>query len=459
MKTIVLIISFLISFCFVFSQEDSTKEKVSVEFELIMAAYNGDADYTLRLLKEKVDINTFSSDDLTPLQYAILGGHEKTVKVLVANGADINLHKSYKLPPLTLSIINDFHKITEYLLYKGADTENTDFQNNTPLSYAAAYDFIPAMNLLLSYGAKIEHKNYYGESPLWIASYYGNINMVYELLLAGADINSQNSSGVSPLMAKAVNNDTLLLNYLLVNKAKSELENNQHQTALDYTVLFNEKESFDILKLKSQLSKSQYKNLMRNAYLSNSFSLARSIGKQEKILFLKPVPYSFQFSYGIMFSQNDAIYNHQLIFSENRFRLNIRGGIDARYHWQRANYEYFEGMEFQFWEKRTLYHIGIDKQIRINKGRFHKNAWYYIGIRTNYTTTRFRGSDWNNEAYLSYSPYIGYEKSAQFFGWGFRYIWYETSSLSLNNNYFQIYYTFILKNYKPKKSEISCSFD
>jgi ankyrin repeat protein len=62
------------------------------ETELFSAIRQDDPDIVRQLLREKsIDINVRGGGGQTPLMHAVLGGKEKSVKVLLEEGADVTI--------------------------------------------------------------------------------------------------------------------------------------------------------------------------------------------------------------------------------------------------------------------------------------------------------------------------------------------------------------------------------
>ena len=120
-------------------------------FNLIIAAEKGYDEEILKLLKKGADINTTTSDGVTPLMYAVQNDHLNVAKILLLNGADPNI-KPYKRPPaLIVAVSNISFDISELLIRKGADINIQDNNGRTALMHASANGSIQIVDLLLYY--------------------------------------------------------------------------------------------------------------------------------------------------------------------------------------------------------------------------------------------------------------------------------------------------------------------
>jgi ankyrin repeat protein len=164
--------------------------------------------------------------------------------------------------------------------------------NDVPLSvYAIEYKHWPLFELLIDQGINIEHKNTYGESyvtqllmsdsdklniarilnkllerklninaqddrgntALAFAVYLANRDKAYKkvslLLASGANPNIAAYDGYTPLMDMARAGNKSLVLMLLEYGAKTELQDNRGQTALDYAIQQGDKDIIALLKV------------------------------------------------------------------------------------------------------------------------------------------------------------------------------------------------------------------
>lgn len=429
---------------------------VTLEFEMVMAAWKGDSAYTIRLLKEGADVNSVSYDGISALMYAVQEGHLAVVKILAANGANLNYTYSGLLPALTSAVAKDRFEIARYLLHKGANPNLGDDKENTPLLYAAAYGNLRMLKLLLAYKADPSMKNYSGESPLWYAAYNGDRMAAYELLLAGADINIKDKLGNTPLMIASMYNDTAMINYLLLNKADMSQTSNREMDALDYAVLHSRWEAFKTLSVYRKPDQKEIRLLKKSAIANGNYPLLDSVKTISKSPWLLPYIASMSLSYESVFTWNDMMFSPFLIWHENRYRLAFRMGWSARYWRNRVDFIYKENT-YQFWERRNDFYAGIEKKIRINPTESINHSALYAGIQANYSVIRYRGMAYRPEPGFTFSPYVGYALTGRFGGYGIRYLYYPTGDTGLSPHRLGLYFTITLYNRNPVKNLVKCS--
>jgi ankyrin repeat protein len=162
------------------------------------------------------------------LHYAVLGGHEKTIQLLVNHGADVNkgndftaLHQAIKcnnskLVEILLKHKADHRNITYGLIYainlrslkilellvaNGADVNRVFQSGDFPLLAAVKSRDFHIVMFLLEHGANINQKSHFPDSKtvLHIAVSQNSLLMVDLLIHCGANINAFSALGSSPL--------------------------------------------------------------------------------------------------------------------------------------------------------------------------------------------------------------------------------------------------------------------
>lgn len=154
-------------------------------------------------------------------------GHNKIVKMLLANRADKNAQNSKGNTALLLAINNQRIDVVLTLLQKDADITLTNNNSASPLMllaergevlkavlqtefaekiittkiaavydnillHAAAYGSVEIVRDLLEAGADIDHENQAHDTALTLAAWHGNVEVVDALIEAGANIHHKN---------------------------------------------------------------------------------------------------------------------------------------------------------------------------------------------------------------------------------------------------------------------------
>jgi ankyrin repeat protein len=120
------------------------------------------------------------------------------------------------------------------LITKGADAKARTPNGETVLHAASMIESAALMNDLIQAGAEVNAANNDGETPLQWAALTGTFLAVKALADAGADLNIQDARlGNTPLHAAVSHDDIVLIHFLLSRNVRTDVRNNQGQTALE----------------------------------------------------------------------------------------------------------------------------------------------------------------------------------------------------------------------------------
>ncbi|MDR3179342.1 MAG: ankyrin repeat domain-containing protein [Holosporaceae bacterium] len=229
------------------------------ETALHHAAYHGFIQTTSLLLEFKANVNKATENGVTPLHYAVQGGHPDVVRMLLNAGAGVSICAKdiVGLTPLdyalnqwdskVVEIFYDFAEKNQTLLYEAAEKGDSELVKNillsgidvdgtyceTPLYYAitenkpdvvkilleagadieragdepfstalhfaASHKYEGIVNILLKYPIDINKKSCFGACPLFEAAKVGHEGIVRSLLHAGANPHEHNLSGGTPM--------------------------------------------------------------------------------------------------------------------------------------------------------------------------------------------------------------------------------------------------------------------
>jgi hypothetical protein len=122
---------------------------------LHLAAYFGVKEAVYTLL-EHWRTEVCDSHGQTPLLWAVRGGHEAVVQLLLEKGADIEARDHSGQTALLWAAENGHRAVVQLLLEKGADIEARDHSGQTALLWAAENGHEAVVQLLLEKGADIE---------------------------------------------------------------------------------------------------------------------------------------------------------------------------------------------------------------------------------------------------------------------------------------------------------------
>jgi ankyrin repeat protein len=115
-------------------QSCSIWDNATDSFQYLLSFYKDDLTYMNNIFRDALsvgdenislveqliiggcDANTRFEEGITPLVYAAMKGHSKTIQVLVEAGADINLSDDRGRTPLLWAIYHEIQEIIDYLV-------------------------------------------------------------------------------------------------------------------------------------------------------------------------------------------------------------------------------------------------------------------------------------------------------------------------------------------------------
>jgi ankyrin repeat protein len=186
-----------------------------------------EAALRLRILLDNTD-----NEDLTPLWYAVSGGHEAVVLLLLQKGAKVNAKCRDGRTPLFEAVVRGNEEIVRLLLDKGADIEANSRGLQTPLHCAATSGNEEVVRLLLEKGANIKAVNRDLQTPLCSAAASGHRAVVQLLLEKGASIKELNGDLQTPLCSASANGHEAVVRLLLDKGADVDIKSWNLQTPL-----------------------------------------------------------------------------------------------------------------------------------------------------------------------------------------------------------------------------------
>ncbi|SPO02849.1 uncharacterized protein DNG_05526 [Cephalotrichum gorgonifer] len=172
-------------------------------------AVEGGHEDVVKLLLEtgKVDINAKDRRGETPLSRAVSHGNMAIIELLLKTGlADLNAKNREGQTPLTKAVTHLNEAIFELLFNTGeADIKLRTRDHNTLLSLATTRGAEAAVKLLLDTSkATIDSRDKGGQTPLSLAAASGNAGILKRLLATGkANVNSRDKEGQTPLACAA----------------------------------------------------------------------------------------------------------------------------------------------------------------------------------------------------------------------------------------------------------------
>lgn len=204
---------------------DENKKKNIIRWILSLIKANG-----LKKFINSLNINEQDKDGQTLLDYAVLRGNEKLVKVLLKNGANV---KSYNdsMKQLINSIIAENSSMMKLLLKNGANINASDVDGKTPLMFAVSNEKVEMINEIIKIDKHINAVDANNETALMYAVRSGNIKIVETLLNNKANLYIENIKGETALMIAAYKKDHDMINFLVSRGADLNEENRYGKSA------------------------------------------------------------------------------------------------------------------------------------------------------------------------------------------------------------------------------------
>ena len=169
---------------------------------LIWAAIRGNDQACAALLDHKANVN---ADSLFggPLEFAVMNGSPKTVKLLIDRGARLSEKRSDKITALMGVADSGSADILRLLLPLKPDINAADLTGATALTHAARRGRTEVVQALLDAAAEVNTADSFGRTPLMYAAQNGYPDAVRALLARGAKVNERDRSGASALTLAA----------------------------------------------------------------------------------------------------------------------------------------------------------------------------------------------------------------------------------------------------------------
>ena len=168
-------------------EEVGSDDQEELDWILIVAIQDGDADVVKSLLDAGASPNAVDSDDeWRPIHYAARDGYKEIVELLLDRGSDVDPKTTSGNTPLSLAAGNGFSGIVELLILRGASIDTVDHLGRKPIHRAKNVD---VMKLLLERGADVDEETVSDSprTPLYFAILLGVTSLAKFLIQKGAD--------------------------------------------------------------------------------------------------------------------------------------------------------------------------------------------------------------------------------------------------------------------------------
>lgn len=168
-------------------EEISSDDQEELDWSLIAAVQDGEADEVESLLSAGASPNAIDSDDKwNPIHYAARDGYKEIVELLLDRGSEVDPKTTSGSTPLSLAAGSGFSGIVELLIDHGASIDTVDRLGRKPIHRAKNVD---VMKLLLERGAGVDEETVSGQprTPLYFAVLLSVPSLAKFLVQKGAD--------------------------------------------------------------------------------------------------------------------------------------------------------------------------------------------------------------------------------------------------------------------------------
>lgn len=345
----------------------------AINYNLMIASSNGYISEIERLTGKGADVNSETSEGVTPLIFAVLNNRLEAVIELLKHNPVIDKITSNFETPLLIAVKNDNTGISEVLIRAGADVDLPDKHGATPLHYASVNGYLELADMLLYYEASIDQKSDDGITPLLAAIMAGYADVADLLIQNGANLEARNNEGNTPFLMAAVNGDTLIMDLLYKQGVDIYATNKAYYNALDISISADQTESVRyLLRIGNKWEKSA-----ENAI--DPYLVASKFRRKEIVGILRENNVPGRVKYGIDQStitlsgrvvQKDYFMGISMSFKEPYLNGGIIAGCDMKLWYTRVLIKDSEHLYYQYFDKGYLTYAGLFKDFVIYENPF-----------------------------------------------------------------------------------------
>lgn len=360
----------------------------ALEYNLLIAASKGYYTEVERMILMGAEVETETSEYVTPLIYAVICNEPETVKLLLKYDADPNRITNARETPLLITVKNDNFEIAETLIRYGA---KVDYQGNygaAALHFAAVYGLLQIADLLLYYDAEVDLRTNDGTTPLMAAIWSGFADVAELLIQYGANMEARDNEGFTPYLIAAQNGDTVIMSILQRKGADIYEKNLYNWDALDLAIRTDQKKAAEML------IKSGGKWADPGREVISPYNIAVTYRDMEMIDLLEK--YKFPINKKSGFDQmalslsnktdfRDYYSGFSLAFKEPLRNLGIITGFDTKLWYTRVLVQEDEKHFYQYLDKSSLVYAGIFKEFQLTDNLFKSNYSISASLSAGYS--------------------------------------------------------------------------
>jgi len=243
-----------------------------------------------------------------------------------------------------------------------------------------------------------------------LASWLGSYGIAEELIIAGADINSADNMGRTPLHFAAMAGHSDIMELLIAKGAMIEARTNTGYTPLSMTVENNNYLAARLLIGSGADVNSQISNSLNPLTLSTD-NRNDSLSAMLRNNNAKPLPWPWfdKITFGSRFTFNadDMFAGFSFGLSDKKYNLWSSLAYDFRPKTIRILEPDKGDNYFQYWERRHMISITLDKTFWLPMGKKSTKAGLAAGFEESMVFGNYRGSALDTETRMLFSPHAG----------------------------------------------------
>ncbi|KAJ3227051.1 phosphate system positive regulatory protein pho81, partial [Clydaea vesicula] len=169
------------------------------------------------------NINQVDYEYSSPLVYAIMGNHIKTVEILIEMGSNLEPNSATALIPLCLASQFGYTAIVKLLLEKGANLNASNSDGLNCLHLACREGSLDIVSLLIKHNADVESKDsFHSWTPIFYASSEGHYKICEVLINAGAKVDVKDEFDWHPITYALYKGKIKAATLLVLNNLKDD---------------------------------------------------------------------------------------------------------------------------------------------------------------------------------------------------------------------------------------------
>ena len=436
------------------AEADTSQTIPDPNLELLLASSEGDTAKVIKWIEKGADVNCKSSyEGVTPLMYAAQNGHLETVRILLHKGANENTLPVNHVSALLGACMFGHVYIADTLILNGADVNTKNLDGITPLMIAATYNDSLMADMLIFYKADLNKQDVKGNTALHYASYYGSSGVSELLIEKQAKINVGDNKGFTPLMIAAQKGYSYLADLYIQNGAVVDTVNEDNLTALSFAIINRHHETAELL-IQSGANPDHKISGTRNQY-----TLAQEFADNEMLQLLQlkgasnlPAPFVDRVMVNLDLNGNfdDFMIGGTLGFASTKYGIEFQAGYKTRTGVRTILYEINPTTYYQFWESRSVMHVGANKLFSVIKKTVRKKSGVFAGLNVAYTYGNFRGSERKPEDAFLLVPKAGVFWSSQSFNVKLNYEYMNLKNPNVSRNRINLSFGFNINSGKGK---------